>query len=55
MLLQVYGAELELTPGPQGIEGAVQKAKKLAKSDSTYFMPQPGSTDAPPFRGEPMA
>ncbi len=40
MLLRAYGAELVLTPGPQGMGGAIQRAEELVKSDSSYFMPQ---------------
>ncbi|MET3700083.1 cysteine synthase A [Bacillus oleivorans] len=38
-LLRAYGAELVLTPGPEGMRGAVQKAEELANEHS-YFMPQ---------------
>ena len=40
MLLRAYGAELILTPGPEGMGGAIAKAKELADSDPRYFMPQ---------------
>ena len=40
MLLRGYGAELILTPGPEGMGGAIAKATELAASDPTYFMPQ---------------
>jgi cysteine synthase A len=40
-LLRAYGAELILTPGPEGMGGAIAKAKELADSDpEKYFMPQ---------------
>ena len=39
-LLRAYGAELILTPGPEGMAGAIAKAEELAKSDSRYFIPQ---------------
>ncbi|MFB4162004.1 cysteine synthase A [Geomicrobium sp. JSM 1781026] len=38
-LLKAYGAELVLTPGPEGMGGAIRKAKELAE-EKGYFMPQ---------------
>lgn len=38
-LLKAYGAELVLTPGPEGMGGAIRKAKELA-DEKGYFMPQ---------------
>ena len=40
LLLKAYGAELILTPGPEGMGGAIAKAKALAESDPKYFIPQ---------------
>lgn len=40
MLLRAFGAELILTPGSEGMAGAIAKAEELAKSDQRYFMPQ---------------
>jgi len=40
MLLRAYGAELILTPGSEGMAGAIRKAEELAASDKRYFMPQ---------------
>ena len=37
-LLKAYGAELILTPGSEGMKGAVVKAEALAKSDPKYFL-----------------
>ncbi|PGM53195.1 cysteine synthase A [Bacillus sp. AFS053548] len=38
-LLRAYGAELVLTPGPEGMGGAIRKADELAKENG-YFVPQ---------------
>ncbi|MCM3218070.1 cysteine synthase A [Niallia taxi] len=38
-LLRAYGAELVLTPGPEGMGGAIRKAEELAKENG-YFLPQ---------------
>ena len=38
-LLKAYGAELVLTPGADGMKGAIKKANELAEKDG-YFMPQ---------------
>lgn len=40
ILLKAYGAELILTPGSEGMKGAIRKAEELAASDSRYFVPQ---------------
>ena len=41
MLLRAYGAELVLTPGPDGMAGAVRKAEEIAASDpQRHFIPQ---------------
>ncbi len=39
-LLKAYGAELILTPGGKGMNGAIEKARDLASSNENYFMPQ---------------
>jgi cysteine synthase A len=39
-LLRAYGADLILTPGPEGMGGAIRRAEELAASDPRYFMPQ---------------
>lgn len=38
-LLRAYGADLVLTPGPEGMGGAIRKAEELSKENG-YFMPQ---------------
>ncbi|MDO8732546.1 MAG: cysteine synthase A [Actinomycetota bacterium] len=48
MVLRGYGAELILTPGPEGMGGAIAKAKELADSDPKYFMPQQFQNPANP-------
>jgi cysteine synthase A len=39
-IMAALGAELVLTPGPEGMEGAVRKAKELAKSTPNSYTPQ---------------
>jgi cysteine synthase A len=48
MLLRAYGAELILTPGPDGMGGAIRKAEELAAADSRYFVPQQFKNPANP-------
>ena len=38
-LLRAYGADLVLTPGPEGMKGAIAKAEQLAEENG-YFLPQ---------------
>jgi len=47
-LLKALGAELILTPGGEGMKGAVNKAEELAESDSRYFIPQQFKNPANP-------
>lgn len=47
-LLKALGAELILTPGREGMKGAVNKAEELAESDSRYFVPQQFKNPANP-------
>lgn len=48
MLLKAYGAELVLTPGSEGMPGAIRKAEEIAASDVDYFMPQQFKNPANP-------
>ena len=48
LLLKAYGAELILTPGPEGMTGAIRKAQELAAADSRYFIPQQFENPANP-------
>jgi cysteine synthase A len=40
ILLRAYGAELILTPGSEGMGGAIARAEQIAASGPNYFMPQ---------------
>lgn len=48
MLLRAYGAELILTPGADGMSGAIAQAEELAKTDQRYFVPQQFENPANP-------
>ncbi|MDO6387441.1 MULTISPECIES: cysteine synthase A [unclassified Uliginosibacterium] len=48
LLLKAYGAELILTPGPEGMPGAIKRAQDLAAADSRYFIPQQFENPANP-------
>ena len=39
-LLKAYGAELVLTPGPEGMSGAIKKAEEIAANTPESFVPQ---------------
>jgi cysteine synthase A len=47
-LLRAYGAELVLTPGPEGMLGAIRRAEEMAAGDPRYFMPQQFNNPANP-------
>ena len=38
--MAAYGAELVLTPGPEGMKGAIKKAEELTSNTPNAFMPQ---------------
>jgi cysteine synthase A len=48
MLLRAYGAELVLTPGPEGMLGAIRRAEEIVASDPRCFMPQQFNNPANP-------
>ncbi len=48
LLLKAYGAELILTPGAEGMGGAINRANELAAADSRYFIPQQFENPANP-------
>ena len=47
-LLAAFGAELVLTPGTEGMPGAVKKAEELVSENPNYFMPQQFKNPANP-------
>jgi cysteine synthase A len=49
VLLKAFGAELVLTPGSEGMPGAIKKAEEIVASDpSKYFMPEQFDNPANP-------
>jgi len=40
VLLRAFGAELILTPGSEGMPGAIKKAEEMAAADPRYLIPQ---------------
>ncbi len=48
LLLKAYGAELVLTPGPEGMAGAIRRAEEMAAADVRYFIPQQFENPANP-------
>jgi cysteine synthase B len=47
-ILMMYGAELVLTPGKPGMEGAINHAREMLASNSDYFMPDQFTNPANP-------
>jgi len=47
-LLSIFGAQLVLTPGADGMKGAIKKAEELAAANPNYFMPQQFKNPANP-------
>lgn len=47
-LLKRYGAELVLTPGAEGMKGAIAKAKEIAEQNKNSFIPQQFANPANP-------
>jgi len=48
MLMAAYGAEFVLTPGAEGMNGAINEAKRLCSENPAYFMPQQFENPANP-------
>jgi cysteine synthase A len=48
MMMKVLGAELILTPGEEGINGAIARAEALVKANPQYFMPNQFANPANP-------
>ena len=48
LLLKAYGAELVLTPGQDGMGGAIRRAQEIAAADARYFIPQQFENPANP-------
>jgi len=47
-LLSLLGANLILTPGPQGMKGAIEKAKEILENTENSWMPQQFENEANP-------
>ncbi len=47
-LMRAYGAQLILTPGAEGMKGAIRRAEEMAAQDARYFIPQQFENPANP-------
>ncbi|MCL1468989.1 cysteine synthase A [Argonema galeatum] len=47
-MLKAYGAKLELTPGSEGMKGAIRRAEEIAAVTANAFMPQQFNNPANP-------
>ena len=47
-LLSILGAQIVLTPGAEGMKGAIKKAEELAAANPNYFIPQQFKNPANP-------
>lgn len=47
-ILEAFGSELILTPGPRGMEGSVEKAEALVHENPNYYMPSQFQNPANP-------
>jgi cysteine synthase A len=47
-LLSIFGAELVLTPGAEGMPGAIRRAEQMVEENTNYFMPQQFKNPANP-------
>lgn len=47
-LMRAFGAELVLTPGAQGMQGAIRRADEMARENPRFFVPQQFENPANP-------
>ena len=51
-LMQVFGAEIMLTPGSLGMQGSIDKARELAEASPDFFLPMQFDNSANPSMHE---